>query len=178
MAWTSLISAFACALIIISGAYIVYDLNGGSLDLSNREVILVVSDSMDGDVSGFDVDSFPVDTLVMVKHLPDNEKRFLRIGEVISFYNGDRLIHHRIVETNMDNGFVIVHGDNSHSTERVLLNDINGVVVGSNHWLGVMAQVIMNNFLVFLGVLFVLCSLLVVYAIFIGPKKEVKANAQ
>ena len=75
MAWTSRIAILACALIVISCAYIIYDLNGESLDFSDSEVILVVTDSMDGDVSEYAVDSYPADTLAIVKSIPAHEIR-------------------------------------------------------------------------------------------------------
>lgn len=155
-----------------------YEFNGHSLDISDRQVVLVVTDSMDGDVHDYDIGSFPANTLVMIQHLPDNEKRFLKVGDVISFYNGDMLIHHRIVSTDMQNDAVMVHGDNSHSTERVLLKDINGKVIGTNHWIGFLTDLILSNFLVFLGVLFVICSAAVVYAVYRDNPKEADASEQ
>jgi hypothetical protein len=86
MGLKSIIILVACACLVGGCVYILYDFNGGSLDLSDREVVLVVTDSMDGDVRGYAVDSFPADTLLMVEHVPDHEKRFLRVGEVITYH--------------------------------------------------------------------------------------------
>ena len=152
-----------------------YDFNGHSLDISDRQVVLVVTDSMDGDVHDYDIGSFPANTLVMVEHLSYQEKRFLRIGDVISYYDGDMLIHHRIVKVEGDTFYV--HGDNNHSTDKVNIDDINGVVVGTNVWIGHATSFVQHNFLVFLGIMFVLCSALIVYAVYSGePKKEVESE--
>ena len=173
MAWTSRIAILACALIVISCAYIIYDLNGNSLNLTDREMILVVSDSMDGDVDQFEIGSFPAGTMVMVQHVPEHEKRFLRVGDVISYKDQDVLFHHRIVQVNSDS--VYVHGDNNHSTEKVYYSDINGKVVGTNWVLGKTLFFISNNFYLFLGIMFVLTSLLIVFAVYLPnkPKREV-----
>ena len=129
-------------------AYTFYDLNGRSFDISNRQALLIVSDSMDGDVTGFDISSFPKDTFVMVKHLSEQEKLDVNVGDVLSFrYNGI-LDHHRVIETHFDMGYVITHGDNTHSTENVSLSDINGKVIGSNHWLGMTVSFVKDNFLI------------------------------
>lgn len=143
------------AMVIVASLcfYTFYDLNGKSFDLSDREALLIVTDSMDGDVKTFDIDSFPRNTFVMVKHLSDQEKLDVKIGDVLSFkYNGI-LDHHRVVETHFDQGYVVTHGDNTHSTENVSLASINGEVVGTNHWLGVLVSFVKDNFLIVIAVI-------------------------
>ena len=174
MAWTTKVAVLACAITIISCAYVMYDLNGGSMDLSDREVILVISDSMDGDVQGFDIGSFPADTLVMIQHLQENELKFLKVGDVISYHSQNTLFHHRVVK--VDSESVYVHGDNNHSTEKVYYSSINGKVVGTNWVLGHAVSFLSDNFYLFLVAMFVLCSGLIVYAVY-SPgkaKKEVE----
>lgn len=173
MAWTSRIAILACALIVISCAYVIYDLNGESLDLTDREMVLVVSDSMDGDVDQFKIKSFPSGTMVMVQHIPENEKKFLRVGDVISYKVQDTLFHHRIFEVGTDS--VYVHGDNNQSNEKVVFSDINGKVVGTNPMLGNALFFIGNNFFLFLCVMFVIVSVLIVLAVYLPnkPKREV-----
>ena len=134
-------------------AYTFYDLNGKSFDLSDREALLIVTDSMDGDVKTFDIDSFPRNTFVMVKHLSDQEKLDVKIGDVLSFkYNGI-LDHHRVIETHFDQGYVVTHGDNTHSSENVSLASINGEVIGTNHWLGAVVSFVKDNFLIVIAVI-------------------------
>ncbi len=143
------------ALVIVASlcAYTFYDLNGKSFDLSDREALLIVTDSMDGDVKSFDIDSFPKNTFVMVKHLSDQEKLDVEIGDVLSFHYNGILDHHRVIETHFDQGYVITQGDNTHSTENVGLASINGEVVGTNHWLGVIVSFVKDNFLIVIAVI-------------------------
>jgi len=133
--------------------YTFYNLNGKSFDLSDREALLIVSDSMDGDVTSYDIDSFPKNTFVMVRHLSEQEKLKIEIGDVLSFrYNGI-MDHHRVIETHFDQSYVVTHGDNTHSTENVSLSAINGEVIGTNHWLGVLVSFIKDNFLIVIAVI-------------------------
>ena len=143
------------ALVIVASfcIYTFYDLNGKSFDLSDREALLIVSDSMDGDVTSYDIDSFPKNTFVMVRHLSEQEKLKIEIGDVLSFrYNGI-MDHHRVVETHFDQSYVVTHGDNTHSTENVSLSAINGEVIGTNHWLGVLVSFVKDNFLIVIAVI-------------------------
>ena len=139
------------ALLVIVASFCIYtfyDLNGKSFDISDRQPLLIVSDSMDGDVDGFEVNSFPKNTFIMVKHLSEEEKREVQIGDVLSFQYNSILDHHRVIETHFDQGYVITHGDNTHSTENVSLSAINGKVIGTNHALGVVISFIKDNFLI------------------------------
>jgi len=170
MAWTSKIAFLACALIVISCAYILYELNGESLDLTDRELVLVVSDSMDGDVEQYEIDSFPSGTLVMVEHIPEHEKRFLRVGDVISYHVRDTLFHHRIFEIDTDS--VYVQGDNNHSVEKILFSDVNGKVVGTNSVLGNIMLSISSNFYLFIGAMFVICSALILCGVYLPAKAK------
>ncbi len=143
------------ALVIVASfcIYTFYDLNGKSFDLSDREALLIVSDSMDGDVTEYDIDSFPKDTFVMVRHLSEQEKLEVKIGDVLSFrYNGI-MDHHRVIETHFDQSYVVTHGDNTHSTENVSLSAINGEAIGTNHWLGALVSFVKDNFLIVIAVI-------------------------
>ena len=167
-------AALACALLLLLPAVVVWDLNGDSFDLRDREVVLVVTDSMDGDNHEYDIGSFPADTLVMIEHLDGQERRFLRIGDVISYSDQGTLVHHRVVQ--VGDGYVYVHGDNNHSTEKVMMDDINGKVVGTNWVLGHMLAWISANFYVFLAMLFVIGSIIIVYAVYSDKGTEVVAE--
>jgi len=172
MAWTSKLLLIACVCMIVAGVSVVYDLNGNSMDFSNRQMVLVVSDSMDGEEDRYDVDSFQANTLVMIEHVPDNEVRFLRVGQVLSYYDGSTLIHHRIIQVNDDSFYV--KGDNGHSTDKVMFGDVNGVVVGTNSWIGSILSWFSNNFLLFLGAMFALSIVLILcYVRSTRPEREV-----
>ena len=165
--------AIICLAIVAFPLYVFYDLNGNSFSISDRQPVLVVTDSMDGDEKGYRIDSFPSDTLVMVQHLPDNEVRYLGVGEVVSYRDGPLLLQHRIIQVNDDSFYV--RGDNGHSTDKVLFSDVNGVVVGTNVWLGHIMSWISGNFMLFLAIMFAACAGSLVLAIYRNNPKEAKA---
>ena len=161
------------AIIAISVVF-VYDFNGHSLDLADRQVILVVTDSMDGDEHDYAIDSFPANTLVMVQHLDGQEKRFLRVGDVVSYHDKGTLVHHRVIQ--VEDGYVYLQGDNNHSTEKVFMSEINGKVVGTNWILGHLVAIISSNFLAFLALIFTISAAAVTYTIVSDNKKGVAAE--
>lgn len=166
---TKLKAIIIASVAIACGLYL-FHFNGDSVSPADRQVVLVVTDSMDGDVREYEIDSFPADTLVMVKHLSDYERQFLRVGDVVSYRDGDTLVHHRVVQVN--EGSVYVHGDNNHSTEIVMLDDINGRVIGTSPVLGHALALVSNNFIAFLAVLFVIAAAIAVYGVYRADPKE------
>ena len=165
MAWKQSLTLLACAIIVISCAYILYDLNGESLDFSDSEIILVVTDSMDGDVSEYAVDSYPADTLAIVKSIPAHEIRFIRVGQVVAYHDGDKLITHRVVDVDLKNHTLTLKGDNASAEEKIGYEDVVGVVVGTNHWLGSAFSTVKSNLASFICVLAVIMVCVTVYGL-------------
>lgn len=132
---TVIITAVAVALAALT-VFTIYDINGHSLDLRDREVRLIVTDSMDGEPMSYDVPTIHKNSLVMVKFLSEDEKKNLKVGDVIQFWDHGILNHHRVKET-YDN-YVITHGDNLDPSieEKVYFSNIRGEVVGENHAVG------------------------------------------
>ena len=132
---TIIISAVALVFAALS-VYTLYDMNGQSFDLSNREVRLIITDSMDGEPTSYDVPTIPKDSLVMVKFLSDEDKTNLKQGDVIQFWDHGTLNHHRVIL--VGEGYVVTHGDNVAEgvDEVVKYSDIRGEVVGANHPIG------------------------------------------
>src|SRR5690554_2142254 len=92
-------SLFALAIVIVillgAGLYSVYSLNGDSLDLRDREVRLVVTGSMDGEPTDYQISTIPVNSLVMVRHISQDQLDSIEVGDVIAFDSGGRMIVHR-----------------------------------------------------------------------------------
>ena len=154
---------------IACGLYL-FHFNGDSINPADRQVVLVVTDSMDGDVTEYAIDSFPADTLVMIEKLSPYETQFLRVGDVISYYENGTLVHHRVVQVNT--GSVYVHGDNNHSTEIVMLDDINGKVIGTSPLMGQALALVSNNFIAFLAAMFVIAAAIAVYGVYRADPEE------
>ena len=139
-----------CLVVLLFSTFTVWDLNGNSFDFSDRQLVLVVTDSMDGDVNDYDVDSYPADTLAMIEFVPEHEVRFIRVGQVAAYYSGDMLITHRVTGIDKASSSLIVKGDNSTTEEKVDFKDVIGVVVGTNHWLGVTTSFLKTDGLIVL----------------------------
>ena len=93
---TAVILAVALVLAVLSVSAF-YNANGKSLDVRDREVRLIVTDSMDGERMPYSVSTIPKDSLVVVKLISDEEKKDLQTGDVIQFRYGSVLNHHRVV---------------------------------------------------------------------------------
>jgi hypothetical protein len=166
----TVIGIVAVVIVAALSAYVFYDFNGHSFDVSDREVLLIMTDSMDGDNTEYKIHSFPKNTLVMVKHLSEEEKQDIQIGDVISFHYESILIHHRVIELHMDQGYVNTQGDNRTVRELVYLSDVNGEVIGTSYWLGVLTAFVKTYFFFILAAFCVLMALWIVRDEF--PRKK------
>ncbi len=125
--------------------YTVYDLNGGSLDLSDREVRIIVTGSMDGNVTQYEIDSFPANTLVMIKHMnQDQVASDLKVGDVIAFNYTGKVLTHRIVSIDADNSKITTRGDANSGVEVINYSAVIGKIVGTNHPLGIVVHVLQH----------------------------------
>ncbi len=133
------------AAIAIVSVYTIYDLNGNSLDLSDREVRIIVTGSMDGNVTQFEIDSFPANTLVMIKHLnQDQVASDLKVGDVIAFNYSGKLLTHRIISINESAQTITTQGDANAGTETFSYTKVVGIIVGTNHPLGIVVHVLQH----------------------------------
>lgn len=153
---------------------IIYDLNGHSFDLTGRQAVLVVSDSMDGDDHGYAIDSFPADSLAMVQHIGDQEKHFPRIVDAVSHRFSSTLVQHRVAQ--VENVYVYLHEDSNTSAEKVMISDINGKIVGTDWVLGHLLTMISSNLLAFPALMFAIGANAVTYAIVSDNMMEVAAE--
>jgi len=123
--------------IVAVAAYTVYDLNGKSFDLSDREVRIILTGSMDGNVTEYEIDSFPAHTLVMIHKMNQTEvANDLKIGDVIAFNYGGKLLTHRIISINESASTITTKGDANSGTETFAYSSVVGKIVGTNHLLG------------------------------------------
>jgi len=156
MAWTSKLPLFACACILVLSACVIYDLNGSSLDFSDSQFVLIVTDSMDGDVTEYDVDSYPADTVAIIHHVLSHEVRYIKVGDVVAYHSGGMLITHRVIAIDTAKSLFVLKGDNAASSETVSFEDVEGVVAGTNHVFGAVFSFVRSNALAmvcFIGII-------------------------
>ena len=147
-----IVSMMIVAILLVAGICGLFLLNGHSLDLTDRDVRLIVTDSMEGEVTEYDIPTIKKDSLVMVRMLGSDEMGSLKIGDVIQFVFGGKLIHHRVIDNDTQSGAVLTKGDNSSSVERVDYKDIKGIVVGTSHIMGTIVKFVKEHW-IFLFVL-------------------------
>ena len=152
-----LVALLIVAIVAFSIFAVFFHMNDNSADFSGREVRVIITDSMDGDPMPYEIETIPVNTLVMVRKISDSEKENIQVGDVIQFWYGDILDHHRVVENNVEGHYMVTKGDNSSTTETVSYDKIRGIVVGTNHFLG---QIFI---FVKMYVLFILVLIVVLY---------------
>ena len=121
--------AILVILLVALSAYVLYYLNGDSFDLKNREFIIIVTGSMDGEDTGYEIGSIPVDSLIVVERVSHDKISSLEIGDVVAYRNGSMLIVHRLVSIDNDNETMVLKGDVNTSTETVSFSDVVGKVV-------------------------------------------------
>ena len=121
--------AILVILLVALSAYALYYLNGDSFDLKNREFVIVVTGSMDGEDTGYEIGSIPVDSLIVVERVGHDRISSLEIGDVVAYRNGSMLIVHRLVSIDNDNETMVLKGDVNTSTETVSFSDVVGKVV-------------------------------------------------
>ena len=133
-----IITIAAIVIVVMSILAVFVSMNEGSLDFRGREVRVIITDSMDGEPrTEYDIETIPVDSLVMVRFLSDSEKEDIQVGDVIQFRMGNVLNHHRVIENNVEGGYVITQGDNVDTPDGHISYDrVRGEVVGVNHALG------------------------------------------
>lgn len=144
----------------------------GAAEIFGYQMRVVTSNSMaaspNTDVSGFEIGSIPIRSMVFVKTMPDDPAeadawyRTLKVGDVLTFryvYDATQVtITHRIVSITEkeEGGFVIdLAGDNKASDNSVLYQTIDtsvpyntdyviGKVTGQSHLLGLFVNVLMT----------------------------------
>ena len=135
----------AIAAIIVAATLTAVDLNGGSLDFSGRDVRIIVTDSMQGEPTGYPISTIEKDSVVMVKLLDEDGKKSIQVGDVVQMNDHGILNHHRVLSNDPVKKEIVTKGDNSEAKEYMSYDDISGIVVGKNHLLGQIFTFVKSN---------------------------------
>ena len=158
-----LIAAISTVSILLG--FCLFHLNEGSLDLSNRDVLIIVTDSMDGEPQPYDIQSIPRNSLIMTEWISEETKTELEIGDVVGFRTAiaGGYVFHRIQGIDLTTNTMTLKGDNSRFSEEVSFDDIDLLVKGVDHVLGeILLFVKLHLFFVLTSVIAVavlICSL-------------------
>ena len=140
--------------LIVAGLFI--NLNGNSIDFTNRDLRIIITDSMDGEPTDYPISTIPKDSLVMVRLISEDEKYDLQPGDVVQFRYHGILNHHRVVSNDTENHKIVTKGDNTTTSETVSYENVRGEVVGVNHFMGVIFGLVNDYFYLLLAFITVL----------------------
>lgn len=147
-----------CAVIVVVAVVLTtfYSFNGNSLSIKDKEVRIIVTDSMDGEPHPeYPIHTIPKGAAVMVKKFSsDEEKLDLPIGTVLQFKQGGHYNHHRIIGQTIY-GYV-TQGDNSETSETVQFKDATGVVIGVSKGIGTVLKFIKSYWFLIIGAIVIL----------------------
>lgn len=196
------------AVIIMLFLFSIMNINAGNdgkgfPNLFGNGFLSVQSDSMNGESTEYDIDSFNKGDLVKVKVFKDKDCSNLEIGDVITFYDPtlEALNTHRVVYIHDDYSYVICQGDkivkdvpsykydvnmevslkyileSQGHTQNVSVENIKGVVTGVSEGAGTTLDNIQKNWL-FIFVIPVLVFLLIEIFLVIKNIMDLKGAKQ
>jgi hypothetical protein len=97
---------------------------------SENEFLIVVTGSMDAGDTGYPVPTIPVNSLVTLRYLSEDELQDVKIGDVLGYRSPGRTIVHRVVDIDLDGRTFTLKGDANISMETVQFGDVVGTVTG------------------------------------------------
>ena len=148
--------------LVVLSAYAIYDLNGDSFDLRDREVRLVVTGSMDAEPTDYQIPTIPKGSLVMIHHIDPDSFDF-EIGQVIAYDSDGMVIVHRVIAVDEDKRELRLKGDANKTFEIVSYDDVIGEVVGVSEWMGKLVSYLRSNVVLVLA--FIGCAAVIVYSV-------------
>ena len=171
-----IVTIVAVAIVAVSVFAVFFTMNGNSANFLNRDIRVIITDSMDGEPHPeYEISTIPKDTLVMVRLISDEEKEDIQVGDVVQFRWGKILNHHRVIENNVEGRYLVTQGDNASSSETVSYDKVRGEVVGTNHALGVVV-VLVKAYVLFLLILIVV--LYIAFKLLEEIRKEKREGGQ
>ncbi len=174
-----MVSIAAVVIVVAAALVIVYDFNGKSLDLSDREVRIIPTNSMAGEPrTEYEIQTIPQWSLVMIHLLKTPEqKESVKVGDVVTFMSSSSglLTVHRIVDITGDT--ITTQGDNKSSVDYPTIShsEVLGIVVGVSPWMGQLTHFVQSSALLLALIVVVLAVM--VWVIF-DIVKITKKNKQ
>jgi len=146
------------AVIIALAAVVALMVFDKSPDLLNSEFRVIVTNSMDGEPTEYDISTIPVNSLVAIHKMDGGSTETVHIGDVIGFrsetVHGN--VYHRVINIDPTSQIFTTKGDNTHSTESIPFGDVNGKVVNVSPLAGQAITYLQKNTLFVLAVIIIL----------------------
>jgi len=164
---TKLIVILTVIFVIIAatvGALMIFN---KSANLIDSEFSVIVTGSMDGEPTDYEISTIPVHSLIAVHKMKGDMVEDVKIGDVIGFYSPavNGYVYHRVIEVDDVNRTFTTHGDANPvgTNEIVSFDEVHGIVVNVSHGAGEFVTFVKNNILyliIFLVALFIMIEAL------------------
>ena len=124
-----------------------------SPDLIDSEFAVIVTGSMDGEPTDYEISTIPVNSMIAVHKMKGDMVNDVKIGDVIGYYSPalGANIYHRVIVIDTENRTFEVKGDANVSSEIISFDEANGIVVNVNHEAGQGVRLVQNNLLYFVA---------------------------
>ncbi len=119
------------------------------METTGTELSIVVTDSMDGEPTGYPIRSIPKGSLIASERSPSD----IQIGDVVGYHTNliDGTVYHRVISIDGEN--ITVKGDNLDLEETIQIQDICGKVFFVNEPLGHIISFVKGNIIPLLTIL-------------------------
>jgi len=132
----TLFRLIAISVVVLVVVALISSVNGGSLDPRDRDIRIIVTDSMDGEPTQYPISTIPKGSLVVIQKLSRGSLPDLKVGDVLAYRSAGQIFTHRIVENDAASGIFHTKGDNAKVGEQVSYSNAVGVVIGVSKWMG------------------------------------------
>lgn len=153
---TCLIAAvIIMAAVAVTGSAMVFN---KSPNLLNAGFYVVLTDSMDGEPTEYEISTIPVNSLIAVHKMHGDDAQDIEIGDVIGHYSSlmGGNVYHRVIAIDTVNQMFVTQGDNTHATETFSFSEANGKVVNVNHTAGEVVIFVKAHLLFIVFIMFML----------------------
>jgi len=153
---TCLIAAvIIMAAVAVTGSAMVFN---KSPNLLNAGFYVVLTDSMDGEPTEYEISTIPVNSLIAVHKMHGDDAQDIEIGDVIGHYSSlmGGNVYHRVVAIDTVDQTFVTQGDNTHATETFSFSEANGKVVNVNHTAGEVVIFVKAHLLIIVFIMFML----------------------
>jgi hypothetical protein len=146
--------------VAVTGAVMAFN---KSPDLLNSEFCIVVTDSMAGEPTGYEISTIPVGSLIAVHKVSGVSAQDVRIGDVVGYKSvavGWNTVYHRVMAIDEVSKVLTVKGDNVPASEKISFDKVTGKVANVSYEAGQVIMFIKEH------IVLIVIALIVVTALF------------
>jgi hypothetical protein len=146
--------------VAVTGAVMAFN---KSPDLLNSEFCIIVTDSMAGEPTDYEISTIPVNSLIAVHKMSGVSAQDISIGDVVGYKSvsvGWNTVYHRVVSIDVMSKMLTVKGDNVPVTEIVSFDEVTGKVANVSYEAGVAVVLIKEHIFLIVLILIIVTALI------------------